>query len=412
MKNLRRALTALLTLALVLALAPAALAADDAEPAGKEEVVYINLDPTGAVSTVDVVNIFDMPQGGQLVDHGDYSSVRNMTTTDELTLSDGTVTAEVGPGKLYYEGRLENASIPWDVTIRYFLDGQELDAADLAGESGALEICLTAARDPACAGTFFDDYALQISFTLDGDKCDNIAAPGATVANVGGDKQLTYTVLPGMGADISFTADVTDFAMDQIALNGVRLALDVPLGDSPMSGGLDQAGAAILDLDRGLFSLENALAALTGQSGGLTDSLSAAQTALDKLDENDPAAAELRAALDALAQALEGYTRAVQDAYTASGEVRQDADWLTTASALLSVLGPTMGEDTDGLSDRLAGVTGAADPPTSFASAENGTVASVQFVLRTPAIEKPAPAAAEPTPAPEQTFWDKLAALF
>ncbi len=406
MKNLRRALTALMTLALILALAPAALA--DRESSGKEEVVYINLDPTGAVSTVDVVNIFDMPAAGRIVDHGDYSSVRNMTTTDALTLSDGTVTADVGPGKLYYEGRLENASIPWLVSIRYYLDGQELDAEDLAGESGALEIRLTAARNTACAGTFFDDYALQISFTLDGDKCDNIAAPGATVANVGGDKQLTYTVLPGMGADISFTADVTDFAMDPIALNGVRLSLDVPLGDGSMSGGLDQAGAAILDLDRGLFSLENDLAALTGQSKDLTGGLADVQAALDKLGD-DPEAQE---ALDALAQALEGYTRAVQDAYLDAGEVRQDADWLTTASALLTVLGPTMGEDAGELSDTLAGVTGAAEPPTSFASAENGTVASVQFVLRTPAIEKPAPAEAEPTPAPEQTFWEKLAALF
>ena len=313
MKNLQRTLTVLLTAALVLTLAPAALAADDTEAAGKEEVVYINLDAAGAVTTVDVVNIFDMPQGGRIVDHGDYATVRNMTTADELTLADGTVTADVGPGKLYYEGRLENVPIPWDVSIRYFLDGQEMDAADLAGASGALEIRLAAERNGACAGTFFDDYALQISFTLDGDRCDNIAAPGATVANVGGDKQLTYTVLPGVGADISFTADVRDFEMDQIAINGVRLSLDVPLGDGSVPDGLDRAGAAILDLDRGLFSLENDLAALTGQSKDLTDSLSAAQAALDELGD-DPAADQVRDALDALSQALEGYTKAVQDA--------------------------------------------------------------------------------------------------
>lgn len=37
-------------------------------------------------------------------------------------------------GKFYYQGDLDSAKIPWDVDILYELDGEEIDAKDLAGK--------------------------------------------------------------------------------------------------------------------------------------------------------------------------------------------------------------------------------------------------------------------------------------
>lgn len=425
MKYVKTALTALLAAALTLGLAPAALA--DEAAADKEEVVYINLDASGAVDTVDVVNIFDLAQAGRIEDHGDYASVRNMTGTEELTLSEGTVTAQAGPGRLYYEGRLDGAAIPWNVSLRYFLDGEERQAAELAGASGDLEIRLTVEKNPDCPGTFFEDYALQATLTLDGDRCQDIDAPGATAANVGGDKQLTYTVLPGMGADVTVRARVTDFELEPVAVNGVRLTLDVPLEDGSLRSRLSQASSVIWSLNDGVFRLESGLGTLQGQSAGLTggadevtDAISKLQTAAEALDSSDPAAAELQAQIDALAEqyaalddSLRDYTQAVGDAYRQTVQLRDDAGWLTTGAALLAVMGPSLQEEAGELGQVLDSVSGGGGETMSFASAENGTVKAVQFVLRTPAIEKPAPE--DPEPEPEQqphTFWEKLTALF
>ncbi len=424
MRRAKMTLAAALAAALTLGLAPAALA--EAEPAGKEEVVYINLDSAGQAESVDVVNIFDLAQEGRIVDHGDYATVRNMTGTEELTLTDGTVTAQAGPGRLYYEGRLEGAAIPWNVSLRYFLDGQERPAAELAGASGELEIRLTAEKNPDCPGTFFEDYALQATLTLDGDRCQDIDAPGATAANVGGDKQLTYTVLPGMGADVTVKARVTDFELEPVAINGVRLTLDVPLEDGALRSRLSQAGSVIWSLNDGILRLESGLGTLQGQSAeitggadGVTEALSQLQTAAEALDASDPAEAELLAQIDALAEryeALDGglrdYTQAVGDAYDQTVQLRDDAGWLTTGAALLAVMGPSLQDEADRLGQVLDSVSGGGES-VSFASAENGTVKAVQFVLRTPAIEKPAPE--DPAPEPEQqdqSFWEKLTALF
>lgn len=44
---------------------------------------------------------------------------------------------------------------------------------------------IEATENPACAGTFFEDYALQISLTLDTRLAKNITARDTTLANVG-----------------------------------------------------------------------------------------------------------------------------------------------------------------------------------------------------------------------------------
>lgn len=55
---------------------------------------------------------------------------------------------------------------------------------ELGGKSGALSIRLQVSRNPDCTGSFFDDYALQVTMSLDTGLARNISAPGATVANV------------------------------------------------------------------------------------------------------------------------------------------------------------------------------------------------------------------------------------
>ena len=174
----------------------------------KEEVIYIMTDASGKVTDMEAVNIFS---GGDITDYGDYSHVKMLNTTDKITQSGDKITFSSGAGKVYYQGTMKNTTIPWNISIRYFLDGKEYSAADVAGKSGALEIRFSVSRNESCKGSFYEDYALQAAFTLDTALCRNIVSDGATVANVGSDKQLTYTILPGKGIDTVIRADVTDF---------------------------------------------------------------------------------------------------------------------------------------------------------------------------------------------------------
>ena len=291
MKYIKKITAAALSVLLLGSLAAPAIA--ETEPSAKEEVIYIITDGSGNVTDIEAVNIFG---GGNITDYGDYSAVKMLNTTDKITQSGDKITLKSAADKVYYQGTLKNAAIPWNISVRYFLDGKEYSAKDIAGKSGALEIRFSVSKTESCKGSFYEDYALQASFTLNTDLCKNIVSDGATAANVGSNKQLTYTVLPGKGIETVIKADVTDFEMDAVAINGVRLNMNFEVDDSVLTDKVNELVAATDKLNSGakdvrdgtgkLYSaaetlnskvgeLNSGVAAITGGAGelysGLTD---------------------------------------------------------------------------------------------------------------------------------------------
>ena len=76
-------------------LAGSSLPAFAAASTAKEEVIYANLTASGAVTGVYAVNSFSVQAGDTIADHGSYTAVRNMTTSDAVEQSGDTVTVHV-----------------------------------------------------------------------------------------------------------------------------------------------------------------------------------------------------------------------------------------------------------------------------------------------------------------------------
>lgn len=250
----------------------------------KEEVVYVNLNADGKVKEIYVVNIFELTKAGTIIDYGAYKALRNMTGTSPIAYVNNMVRIDADAGKHYYEGELQSLIIPWDIDIHYFVDGKEYSPEAVAGKTGALKMTIDITRNNQYDGTFFENMALQVSATLDTAKCRNIVANGATVANVGRSKQLTYTVLPGMGAHLEVTSDVVDFTMDGIAINGVRLNLNLDVDLSPLMGRVDELFDAIGKMDEGASALHQGMSSLySAAESDLTNGVNAIVGGVDEL---------------------------------------------------------------------------------------------------------------------------------
>ena len=284
MKILKRILPMTLASLLVLNSAIPAFAADTSgvAPSEKEEVIYITLDASGTLKNTYVVNSFS---GGSITDYGNYASVKMLNTSDPIEQNGDTITFSTSASKAYYQGELTDAEIPWNISLRYYLDGVEYSAAEIAGKSGELEIRFQITENTACFDTFFDDYALQASFTLDTEQCNNISAPDATIANVGSDKQLTYTVLPGEGIDTTITADVADFEMSAVSINGIHLNLNVEIDDTELKDKVNELIDAVEQLDDGAVELSDGSAEMLDGSSELKDGASSLQSGITSLDE-------------------------------------------------------------------------------------------------------------------------------
>ncbi|MGM9645033.1 MAG: hypothetical protein ACI3X1_08100 [Eubacteriales bacterium] len=318
MKYIKRIIAVLVAALLLIGMMPlSALAASENTP--KEEVVYINLNSDGSVREIVVVNIFNLTKDGQIIDYGRYESVRNMTTTDKITYSGETVTIDAKAGKLYYEGRLNSNVMPWNIAIRYYMDGIEYKASEIAGMSGDLKITIKITENTDCVGNFFEGYALQASVTLDSGKCSDIKADGATVANVGKNKQLTYTVLPNKGADIEITAKAKDFEMSAIAINGVKLNLGIEIDDTEIQDKINEIIDAVKELDDGAKELNDGAEELYEGTSTLKDKVG---ELYDGVGDLSGGAAELSNGLAAIAskneELIDGAYAAFQGLCTAS----------------------------------------------------------------------------------------------
>ena len=323
----------------------------------KEEVVYINLNGDGSVSEVNVVNIFDLTADGRIIDYGHYDSVRNMNTVDPIQYSNDTITVDASKGKLYYEGKLTDTSIPWHIDIHYYLDNKEYPAEELAGKSGALKITVSIRQNTSDQRSFFDSYALQASMTLDTKTCSHITAENATVANVGSNKQLTWTILPGNEADMTVTADVTDFKTDGFSINAIPLSLNIEIDDAELMDQVTELIDAIEQLDDGAGQLHGGADALkdggssvSSGAGQLKDGASdldngitsfnqgiaAIQAGLDELNSKSDSlmdgSAEIKAVLVQLQTALNGVSAAggdISELVDASAQIKEGISTLS-----------------------------------------------------------------------------------
>ena len=252
-------------LALIIVISSFGTFAAGNEPTEKEEVIYINLNADGELRDMYAVNIFD---GGEVTDYGNYSSVEMLNTTDKIEKSGDKVTFSSSADSVYYKGKLDNAENPWNISIKYFIDGKEYTANEAAGKSGKLEIRFKVTKNENCKGNFYDKYALQASFTLDTEKCRDISAANATVANVGAKKQISYTMLPGKGIDTSITAEVKDFEMPAVSINGVLMAMNIEVDDKELTDKVNELTDAIKTLDDGAGELRDGAKEL--EDGGNT----------------------------------------------------------------------------------------------------------------------------------------------
>ena len=254
------------------------------ENTAKEEVVYINLEADGTVKEINVVNIFDMKQAGTILDYGKYESLRNMTTTDEIAYENEEIVIETEAGKLYYEGKMESAEMPWLISLRYYIEGTEYTPEEVAGMRGKLKIVFSVKKNPACEGNFFEGYALQASMKLDTEICKNIVAEGATMANVGSIKQMTYMILPNKEPEFVITADVENFQMPAVAINGIRMNLNIDIDESTFQDKIGMITDAVGQLDAGAGKLNSGTAELFNATGKLNEGVGLLHEGVGKLN--------------------------------------------------------------------------------------------------------------------------------
>ena len=237
---------------------PAPEEEEAAPPEGAEEVIYGRLDNRGRARSAYAVVAVTAEEPGEIVHHGQYTEVENLTDTSPIEYRNGTVTIDAAEaGRYYYQGKLRKALMPWDIQISYTLDGAEIDPDDLGGASGSLTVDIHTSTNSGFDSYFTRQLYAQISVTLPGEAADEITARNGTIALAGSDKTITFVVLPGAEGDVGFSAEIKDFTMVGFTIAGV------PYSAASMMGDMEEVDM----ITDGLTQLSDGISALAGAAG-------------------------------------------------------------------------------------------------------------------------------------------------
>ena len=113
-----------------------------AENVKKEESVYVNLSAHGTVRTVNVTDWLhtDMPQV-RIKDISNLANITNIKTLTEPIIADEFLYWDMDTTDLYYSG-ISSQEPPIQFTIKYFLNGEEMSAEEIAGKKGDVKIVI------------------------------------------------------------------------------------------------------------------------------------------------------------------------------------------------------------------------------------------------------------------------------
>lgn len=308
-------------------------AADVVGSAEKKEVVYATLDGSGTNKSAYVVNVLEGNTGETVQDFGAYEQVVNLTDTSELTQLSDSVIATLPEGEFSYQGSLSDAQTPWNISVKYFLDGQEISPNEVAGKSGHLEITIQTSQNTSVDPRYFENYLMQITCTLPMENTTEVKTDQGSIALSGSDVTVSFMVMPDKEGNVSLSADVTNYEMSGISFAAIpfSMALDFPNTDSLVAQfdglieGTEQLHAGAQDLANGVDEVDSATkqaasgaAELAAGATQMTQGLQQYQQGLR--DSADDAASsvseeEIQQASDAYQQAVGVYTAAFAQAY-------------------------------------------------------------------------------------------------
>lgn len=434
-KNLYRIIVFTLICALLIPAAGAFAEAggEAAVISSTEEVIYGLLDAAGNVKSSHSVVALNVESGGSFRHFGRYTGVRNLTNAEKIEYENGCVDARAEAGRFYYQGEMLGYELPWTVAVSYKLNGEDVTAGQLAGSTGTVEIGIaTGGNDAASNPGFFNHYLLQITVTLDTELCSNIAAEGATLANAGADKQITFTALPGSQSANWISCDARDFKMGGVTVAAVPYDVKSALGDASqltdglgqLAGGASQLAGGASQLAGGLATYGQYLNQISANSASLVDGSAQIYDGLGQLSANvgqlavlallNPEITQLIDGVNALYSnyanfhaGLQQYTGGVDQLAGNWGSIESGANQLAGGAGSLAGATASIPSQVEGM---LGG--GEEFVMTSFLSEQNVNVAQVQFVIKTDGVAPEAVEAEDDAGADSGTFFSRVRDLF
>lgn len=351
------------------------IAPSDYNPVNKKnETIYVSLNPYGGVKDTKVVNGYHIKGPSIITDYGNYSDITNLTNFEEPTVKGDQVTWKLDgqDTNFYYQGNIDPITLPWNITLRYKLNGVETKAEDLAGASGMIETIIDVKPNDNVSEYLGNNFFLQISTTYDMGKNLSVEAEDGIVVSLGDTKSVTYMTLPGEEA--TYHIRVGSMQFENNGLNFVMAPLKASILDEvhrlkDTKERVEDAGDAIYDnlntivdstsaIQNGLSSFAKGLTSMKKSISAIEAEGNANDAAIDELTEQSN---KLNESLKVLIPHLDTSQQFIMDVYDATNTVVTSLTDLKEQLITLDNYTQTFQDDLDALKKSLDKIDNASD---------------------------------------------------
>ena len=329
----------------------------------KIETVYVDTDYTGAPASVIVSDWLKNSQGrGLLLDISPLSKIKSLKDGQSLSLGeDHRLIWKVEDGAdVYYQGQSDREP-PVGLSITYELEGRQVTAEELAGQSGHVRVRyqytnqLVETRSvKGQKAAIYNPFTLVTTLSLPEGVFSNVTVEKGRYMDLGGGGTIIGYGCPGLretlGADndlfdvpdwFAFSADAKDFRLDAVT----TIALpEFALSD--MLDSLDKIDELLADLSELSDGSQDLVEGCDDFTDGVAEMADGLRQYIDGADEVGRGLAEL-------ADQLPGLTDGIQELLDASQRLAGGAGEMAGA---ISASARELPEMSDGIQEMLDGI--------------------------------------------------------
>ncbi|WP_138203848.1 hypothetical protein [Haloimpatiens lingqiaonensis] len=183
----------------------------------KDESVYVTLGVDGEVKEKIVSDWLHRDDAkGSIEDKTVLKDIKNVKGEEKPDIDGEKLTWNTDKKDIFYQGKTEK-ELPIKVSIKYELDGQEVNPKDIVGKSGQIKIKVNYEnKSYKTVNIKGEERKIYTPFTtativnLPMDKFSNVKVNSGEVVSDGNNQAITFIALPGLKESLSINKDVED----------------------------------------------------------------------------------------------------------------------------------------------------------------------------------------------------------
>lgn len=171
----------------------------------KDETVYVNLNPDGSIKEIIITDkIHSEDPRAVIEDKTDLKDIEVIKGGSIKEQKDGKIIWQMEANDLYYRGK-STKKLPFEINIKYFLDGKEMKPSKLAGKSGDLKITFDFKNNlydkkeyKGKKGEFYSPMGIAALLTLPTENFKDVKGDNVAITTEGDNTIVAIASVPGL----------------------------------------------------------------------------------------------------------------------------------------------------------------------------------------------------------------------